>query len=197
MTDDRFSALLTDVRSCMHCRNHLPYMPNPIIQASARSRIAIIGQAPGSKVEQTGIPWNDPSGRELRRWLGVDDGLFYNPEFFALIPMGFCYPGKGRSGDLPPRPECAPLWHHRLFAGMPHIELTLLVGKYAQVYYLGKKEAASLTNTVRCFNSYLPAYFPLIHPSPRNKIWHKRNPWFMSDVVPVLRQAVGQIIENR
>ena len=195
MNED-FARLLAQVRSCTHCAAHLPNAPNPVVQAAANSRIAIIGQAPGRKVEQTGIPWNDPSGRELRLWLGVDDSDFYNPGLFALMPMGFCYPGKGTSGDLPPRPECAPLWHQRLLAGMPNIQLTLLIGKYAQVHYLGRKEVTSLTDTVRRFETYLPTYFPIIHPSPRNKMWHKRNPWFMDHVVPALRKTVHDIIRN-
>ncbi|WP_353186163.1 uracil-DNA glycosylase family protein [Parapedobacter lycopersici] len=189
--------LLIDIRSCTYCKAQLPHAPNPVIQAAADSKIAIIGQAPGQKVQKSGIPWDDQSGKELRRWLGVDTVQFYDPHLFALVPMGFCYPGKGKSGDLPPRPECAPLWHRKLFDGMPGIKLTLLIGKYAQAYYLGKAKTRSLTDTVLRFEHYLPAFFPLVHPSPRNKIWHKRNPWFSDTVVPLLQRSVSEIIGMR
>lgn len=187
-------SLLADIRSCTLCKAQLPYFPKPVVQAAADSKIAVIGQAPGQKVQNSGVPWDDQSGNELRRWLGVDDNLFYDPQLFALVPMGFCYPGKGRAGDLPPRPECAPLWHQKLFANMPELKLTVLIGQYAQAYYLGKTKARSLTDTVYRFEMYMPTYFPLVHPSPRNKIWHKRNPWFMTDIIPVLQRTVNTII---
>ena len=179
----------------MVCKDHLPHVPNPVVQASRRSKIVLIGQAPGRKVQVSGIPWNDQSGDELRRWLGVDKDQFYDAQVFALVPMGFCYPGKGVSGDLPPRPECAPLWHKKLFSNMPEIRLTVLIGQYAQKYYLGDSKKASLTDTVKNFSIYLPAYLPLVHPSPRNKIWQKKNPWFTGEVIPVLQQKVGEIVK--
>lgn len=187
--------LLSDIRGCMVCKDYLPHVPNPVVQASRRSKIVLIGQAPGRKVQESGIPWNDQSGDELRRWLGVDKDQFYDAQVFALVPMGFCYPGKGVSGDLPPRPECAPLWHKKLFSNMPEIRLTVLIGQYAQKYYLGDSKKASLTDTVKNFSIYLPAYLPLVHPSPRNKIWQKKNPWFTGEVIPVLQQKVGEIVK--
>lgn len=177
----------------MVCKNYLPHLPKPVIQAGAASKIAIIGQAPGQKVQNSGIPWDDQSGNELRRWLGVNKEQFYNDRLFALIPMGFCYPGKGVSGDLPPRLECAPLWHERLLSAMPEIKLVILIGQYAQKYYL-KDLKGSLTERVKNFEDYLPAYLPLVHPSPRNKIWQKKNPWFELEIVPVLREMVNEII---
>ena len=182
--------LLADIRSCTVCQSFLPNWPRPIVQASIASKIVIIGQAPGQKVQDSGIPWDDLSGNELRRWLGVDKEQFYNPELFALVPMGFCYPGKGKSGDLPPRPECAPLWHQPLLNNMTAIKLVILIGQYAHNYYLKDLKKASVTATVQRFNDYLPRYLPLVHPSPRNKIWQKRNPWFETDVVQVIRQIV-------
>jgi len=160
-------ALLREVRACTACAEHLPLGPNPVLRAGPTARILIVGQAPGTRVHHTGIPWNDPSGDRLRDWLQFDRALFYNSARIAIIPMGFCYPGRGASGDLPPRPECAPLWHPRLLAELPDLQLKLLVGKYAQDYYLGTRRQ-SLATTVRQFSQYLPEFFPLPHPSPRN-----------------------------
>jgi uracil-DNA glycosylase len=182
--------LLTTIRQCSVCAQHLPNPPKPVIQAAPSSRIAIIGQAPGQKVQNSGIPWDDQSGKELRRWLNVTEEQFYKPSLFALVPMGFCYPGRGKSGDLPPRPECAPLWHQKLLEQMPNIQLTLLFGHYAQQRYLGARYQATLTDNVRNFRLFLPAYLPLVHPSPRNKIWQKRNPWFEKEVIPELQGIV-------
>lgn len=170
------------------CLEHLPLGPRPIIAAHPKSRIAIIGQAPGSRVHHTGIPWDDPSGKQLRKWLGVNDEQFYDEKLFALIPMGLCYPGKGKSGDLPPRPECAPLWHKRLLDQMPHLKLTILIGQYAQQYYLGDKREKNLTETVRNYKKFLLDYFVLPHPSPRNRFWLTKNPWFQEKVLPVLQE---------
>jgi uracil-DNA glycosylase len=189
--------LLSEIRSCTLCEAHLPNAPRPVLAAEAGSRIVLIGQAPGRVVQETGIPWSDQSGRELRRWLGVDEATFYAPANFALIPMGFCYPGTGKSGDLPPRPECAAHWHARLIRGMKGARLFLLVGTYAQRHYLGGACGATVTDTVRGFRGYLPRYLPLVHPSPRNKIWHKRNPWFEADVVPELRRRVRMALEAK
>jgi len=178
----------------MVCKGYLPNLPKPVIQASVDAKIVIIGQAPGQKVQNSGIPWDDQSGNELRRWLGVTKEQFYDDRLFALIPMGFCYPGKGISGDLPPRPECAPLWHERLLNPVKEVRLTILIGQYAQNYYLKDIKKRSLTERVRNFKDYLPSFLPLVHPSPRNKIWQKRNPWFESEVVPWIREIADECI---
>lgn len=166
-----------------------------MVQFSPQSRLLIIGQAPGARVHESGIPWNDRSGERLRDWAGLDEETFYDPAQVALLPMGFCYPGKGASGDLPPRPECAPLWHARVLARLKKVGLTLLVGSYAQAYYLkafGKRRA--LADAVENFADFGPAFFPLPHPSWRSGIWMKRNPWFEQDVVPALRSAVRRVL---
>ena len=182
--------LLFQIRNCNHCQEHLPLGPRPIVAADPESKIVIIGQAPGTKVHQTGVPWDDPSGKQLKKWLNVTDEQFYNEKLFALIPMGFCYPGKGKSGDLPPRPECAPLWHRPLVEQMPNLKLTILIGQYAQSYYLKKAREKNLTETVRSYKNYLPNYFVLPHPSPRNRFWLSKNPWFEEEVLPDLRKRV-------
>lgn len=182
--------LLAEIKNCTHCVEHLPLGANPVMSAHPSSKIVIIGQAPGTKVHASGIPWNDPSGVQLRKWLNVDEDTFYNPEHFAIIPMGFCYPGKGSSGDLPPRPECAPLWHQRLLSGMKKVKLTLLIGQYAQQAYLGERVQRNLTETVKHHADYFPEYLPLPHPSPRNRFWMAKNEWFKSDVIPILQQEV-------
>ncbi|UAY50871.1 uracil-DNA glycosylase family protein [Ferruginibacter albus] len=176
------------------CEKHIEV--NPIISASKKSKIIIIGQAPGRLVHKTGIPWNDKSGDNLRKWLGVDKDSFYNADLFALIPMGFCYPGKGRSGDLPPRPECAPLWHNKLFSFIKDAQLVLLVGQYAQNYYLKDRAKPTLTETVRNFKTYLPYYLPLPHPSPRNNIWQAKNKWFEKELLPTLQKEVKAIVSK-
>jgi len=186
--------LIAEATACTLCKAFLPYPPRPVFSIGPQARILIIGQAPGQKVQDTGIPWNDASGKELRRWLGVSPEQFYNNQLFAIMPMGFCYPGKGASGDLPPRPECAPAWHQRLLAYMPHIQLTLLIGQYAQNYYLAGKAKPTLTQTVQAFKAYQPQYLPLVHPSPRNKIWQKKNPWFELEVVPYLQQTIRSLL---
>ncbi len=170
--------LLQTIRDCTHCAQHLPEGPRPIVQASPSARVLIIGQAPGSKVHKTGVPWDDPSGRLLRQWMGVSDEEFYDAKKIALVPMGFCYPGKGKTGDLPPRKECAPLWHPQLLGAMPEIKLTILIGMYAQKHILGSQAKATLTDTVKSYKNYLPQYLPLPHPSPRNRHWFQKNPWF-------------------
>lgn len=158
------------------------------MSAHPESKIVIIGQAPGRKVHNSGIPWDDASGDNLRRWLGVDKATFYDPKVFAILPMGFCFPGTGKSGDLPPRPECAPLWHERVLAEMHSVRKTLLIGQYAQAQYLGDRRGKTLTETVRNWRDYLPEFLPLPHPSPRNNIWMKKNPWFAEEVLPELRK---------
>jgi uracil-DNA glycosylase len=181
--------LLGEVRACLVCEPHLPFAPNPVLRAHRNARLLIIGQAPGTRVHATGIPWNDPSGDRLRNWLQIDREQFYDARQIAIIPMGFCYPGKGKSGDLPPRPECAPLWHERLQEQLPHLELRLLIGKYAQDYYLGSKRQ-SLAETVQHYADYLPEFLPLPHPSPRNIRWFRTNPWFEAEVIPALRKRL-------
>ncbi len=182
--------LLSEIRGCEVCKKYLPLGPRPIVSAHPQAKIAIIGQAPGTKVHKTGIPWDDPSGRQLRKWLNVTDEVFYDETKIALIPMGFCYPGKGKSGDLPPRPECAPLWHNPLWKGMPNLELVILIGMYSQKYYLKNMSKKTLTETVKSYKEFLPKYFPLPHPSPRNRFWLTKNPWFDKEVVPELKSLV-------
>lgn len=187
-------ALLQRIRACQLCANHLPLGPRPVLRAAASARLLIVGQAPGTRVHASGIPWNDPSGERLRAWLGIDRDTFYDESRVAIVPMGFCYPGKGTSGDLPPRPECAQTWHPQLLPRLPSIELTLLIGQYAQKYFLGAARGGDLTATVRAFRDYLPRYLPLPHPSPRNIGWFRRNPWFEAEVLPALRGRVHSLL---
>ncbi|WP_373377107.1 uracil-DNA glycosylase family protein [Cupriavidus nantongensis] len=188
--------LLTEVRACRACAQHLPLGPRPVVCAGAGARILIVGQAPGTRVHETGIPWNDASGDRLRQWLGVDDATFCDASQFAIIPMGLCYPGRGKGGDNPPRPECAPLWMDRLLAQLPSIALTLLVGQYAQRHFLGARRKPTLTETVRAWQDYAPGFIPLPHPSPRNQPWFKQHPWFESEVLPMLRERVARILPH-
>jgi uracil-DNA glycosylase len=193
VTETRYpslEALLTAVRNCRACEEHLPLGPRPVLRAEATARLLIVGQAPGTRVHATGIPWNDQSGERLRAWMGIDKDVFYDASRIAIIPMGYCYPGRGKSGDLPPRRECADLWLNRLLAELPQIELTLLVGQYAQRHFLGNRLKPSLTETVRNWQTYAPQYLPLPHPSPRNTLWLKRNPWFEQQLLPVLRNRI-------
>ncbi|MNX43607.1 Uracil DNA glycosylase superfamily protein [compost metagenome] len=187
-------ALLAEIRACRACEAYLPLGPRPIVQASASARLLIVGQAPSLTVHQTGVPWNDKSGDQLRRWLGIDREVFYDATRIAIMPMGYCYPGRGKSGDLPPRKECAPLWHDRLLAQMPHVALTLLIGQYAQRHFLGKTARGGVTETVEAFADYAPRFVPLPHPSPRNTAWFQHHPWFERDVLPVLRERVQQAL---
>lgn len=189
-------SLLKEIGLCKICEPHLPLGARPVVSGSSNSRVLIIGQAPGLKVHRTGIPWDDPSGRQLRKWLNVSDELFYDKELFALIPMGFCYPGKGKSGDLPPRKECAETWHKRLLDKITDARLTILIGNYAQKYYLGKDSGKSLTENVQNYNNFLPRYFPLPHPSPRNRFWLSKNPWFELEVLPELKKIIQETLEN-
>jgi uracil-DNA glycosylase len=193
--------LLAQVRACRHCQETLPLGPNPVLRAGSGARVLIVGQAPGTRVHASGIPWDDPSGDRLRRWLQLDSDRFYDESRIAIIPMGFCYPGRGKSGDLPPRPECAPLWHQRLLRALPDIRLVLLVGAYAQQYYLPQTPAAAqatrsetLAQRVQRWRDFGPDYFPLPHPSPRNTLWLRRNPWFEEEVVPALRTRLHRIL---
>lgn len=186
--------LLHKIAKCTVCAPHLPHGVRPVLSASAQSRIVIIGQAPGRKVHESGVPWQDQSGDTLRVWLGVDSQAFYDTKKFALVPMGFCYPGSGKTGDLPPRPECAPLWHERLLDMMRDVKLIILIGQYSQARYLGGHAGDTLTETVRAFRVHLPRFLALPHPSPRNRIWLRRNPWFETEVIPELRKRVERIL---
>jgi uracil-DNA glycosylase len=187
-------ALLADIRSCNACAAHLPMGARPVVQASASARLLIVGQAPSLTVHTTGVPWNDKSGEQLRRWLGIERDVFYDPARVAIMPMGYCYPGRGSSGDLPPRKECAGLWHERLLAQMKHIELTLLIGQYAQRHFLGSASKGGVTETVEAFAEYAPRFIPLPHSSPRNTGWFKHHPWFEREVLPVLRERVRHVL---
>ncbi|GAB3094483.1 uracil-DNA glycosylase family protein [Aestuariicella hydrocarbonica] len=188
------TSLLQQVRQCRHCEAELPLGANPVVQIHPDARLLIIGQAPGTRVHASGIPWDDPSGDRLRQWLGLDKHRFYNPKQVAIMPMGFCYPGKGKSGDLPPRPECAPQWHDQLLAQMPNIELTLCIGLYAQRHYL-PGPYKTLTERVGQWQHFIPKQLPLPHPSPRNRRWLQQHPWFESEVVPWLQDRVSQILD--
>lgn len=184
------AALLGEIRACRLCEAKLPLGPRPVLQASAQARLLVAGQAPGARVHASGIPWHDASGRRLRDWLGLEETAFYDPARVALVPMGFCYPGRAGSGDAAPLPLCRRTWHPRLLPLLPDVRLVVAVGQHAQAYFLGNLRKASLTDTVRAWREYGPRLLPLPHPSPRNVGWFKRNPWFEGDVLPVLRQRV-------
>jgi uracil-DNA glycosylase len=187
--------LLREIRACRVCAAHLPLGPRPVLRVRPSARLLIIGQAPGTKVHASGIPWNDRSGDRLRDWLAVDRDTFYDERRVAVMPMGFCYPGvDANGGDRPPRPECAPRWHAQVLAWLPRIELTLLVGSYAQAYYLGKQRRATMSETVQAWRDYAPDYLPLPHPSWRNTGWLKRNPWFERELLPELRARVHALL---
>ena len=190
------AAPLAAVRACTVCAPHLPHGVRPVVQLGASARLVIVGQAPGSKVHASGIPWQDDSGDRLLGWLGIDRPTFDDPDQVAMIPMGFCYPGGGKAADLPPRPECAPLWHDRLLALLPQRRLTLLVGLHAQTRYLPDRATKTLTETVRDFRTHAPGHFPLPHPSWRSVTWMKRNPWYADEVLPALRAAVRAALDD-
>ena len=191
----RFAPLMTEVRACTICAPHLPHGPRPVLQLHPKARLLIAGQAPGRKVHESGIPFDDASGNRLREWMGVTRDVFYDPASVAILPMGFCYPGTGKSGDLPPRPECAPAWREQLLGHLPHLEVTLVIGKYAQAYHLDEAKS-SLTETVRAWRDFWPSTIPLPHPSPRNNIWLHKNPWFTADLLPLLRQRVEAVLSR-
>lgn len=182
--------LAEQARQCKVCEPFLVDGVRPVFSVHPQAKVLIVGQAPGRKVHESGVPWNDASGRRLRQWLAVDEATFYNPAIFGIVPMGFCFPGTGKSGDLPPRKECAPLWHKPMLELMPELELILLIGQYAQKYYLGKNRKKNLTETVKHHAEYLPRFLPLPHPSPRNQLWLKKNPWFEAEVVAFLQAQV-------
>ncbi len=193
MPANPIARLLNDVRACTACAD-LPLGPRPIVQLDHRARILIAGQAPGVRAHNAGIPFDDPSGDRLRDWMGIDRETFYDPSRIAILPMGFCYPGTGKSGDLPPRPECAALWRNKLLAKLPNLDLTLVIGQYALNWHLPESRALSVTDAVRSWRSHMPGVLPLPHPSPRNNRWLKTNPWFEADVLPTLRERVGALI---
>ncbi len=185
--------LLGEIRACRLCAAHLPLGPRPVLRASATARLLIVGQAPGTKVHASGVPWDDASGKRLRTWLDMTPECFYDETRIAIVPMGFCYPGKQGSGDAPPRPECRATWHPRLLPLLPDIGLTLLIGQYAQAYFLGDRRKATLTDTVRAWREYAPDVLPLPHPSPRNIGWFTANPWFEAEVLPALRARIDEL----
>lgn len=189
------TALLAEVRACTLCASHLPLGPRPVLQMQASARILIASQAPGRKVHDTGIPFNDASGERLRAWLGISREVFYDPKQIAILPMGFCFPGTGKSGDLPPRPECAVKWRKTLLARLKKLQLTLVIGQYAMAYHLPGK-SGTLTEVVRDWRKYWPLTVPLPHPSPRNNLWLKRNPWFERELIPVLRDRVSAVLQR-
>lgn len=191
MTD--LLTLLSEVRSCTLCAQDLPLGARPVLQVHANARILIAGQAPGTRVHASGIPFDDPSGERLREWLGITRDVFYDPEQIAILPMGFCYPGTGNSGDLPPRPECAPAWRIALLSHLKRIKVTIVLGKYAQDYHFGKT-GMSVTDLAKSWETHWPHLVPLPHPSPRNNLWLRRNPWFEKDLLPNLRRAVDEAL---
>lgn len=197
---ERFSTLLKDIRACRRCIEDpagapLPHEPRPVVQATVSARIAIFGQAPGTRVHASGKPFTDPSGDRLRDWLGIGEDIFYDEKRVAIIPMGFCFPGlDAKGGDLPPRKECAPLWRARLMAALPNLQTAILVGQYAQKWHLGKDAKKTLTETVGAWADYAPTYFPTPHPSWRNNAWLKKNPWFEASLLPVLRKKVRETL---
>ncbi len=185
--------LLDEIRGCQICAAHLPLGPRPVVQIHSDARILIAGQAPGRRVHTSGVPFQDPSGVRLREWMGVDEDVFYDPRLVAILPMGFCFPGTGKSGDNPPRPECAPAWRQSVLDKLTEVRLTLVLGRYAQAYHLGGT-AASVTEAVASWREYWPEMLPLPHPSPRNQAWFKRNGWFEEDILPKLRERVTDLV---
>jgi uracil-DNA glycosylase len=188
-----YSTLLTEVRACKICEAHLPLGARPVLQLHPKARVLIAGQAPGKKVHDSGVPFDDASGNRLREWMGVTREVFYDPEKIAILPMGFCYPGTGKSGDLPPRPECAPAWRKQLLGELRHLEVTLVIGRYAQAYHFGET-GATVTDLVKSWRSYWPQIIPLPHPSPRNNLWLRRNPWFEAELLPSLRERLSEVL---
>jgi uracil-DNA glycosylase len=193
----KLETLLQEVRACRICEAALPHGCRPVVRASAKARLLIVGQAPGRIVHETGIPWNDRSGDRLRDWLEIDRERFYDEKQIAIIPMGFCFPGTDSAGgDKPPRPECGPTWHPKLMPLLKNLQLTLLVGSYAQAFYLEAARKATMTETVHSFADYLPQFLPLPHPSWRNTAWIKRNPWFEKELLPELRKRVRKALKG-
>ena len=187
--------LLEEVRRCTLCADRLPHAPRPVLQLHPEARILVAGQAPGRRVHESGAPFSDASGDRLREWLGMSSEVFYDPRRVAILPMGFCFPGAGRSGDLPPRPECAPAWREKLMAHLTGVRLTLVIGSYAQAYHM-PDSGSSVTAAVQSWREYWPHTVPLPHPSPRNNLWLRKNPWFEEEVVPQLRARVNEVLEE-
>jgi|TARA_R110002072_G_scaffold122273_1_gene256762 uracil-DNA glycosylase len=194
MTKSALNVIASNAKQCTLCENHLIDGLHPVFQVGHTAKILIAGQAPGSKVHLSGIPFDDKSGERLRHWMGINKATFYNPDKIAILPMGFCYPGRGKSGDLPPRPECAPQWRQQFLDHMPNIQLTLVIGSYAQQWHIKDRLQKNLTETVRQWEIYWPTLLPLPHPSPRNNIWLKKNEWFERDVVPQMRERIKGLI---
>lgn len=192
---NQLKVLLSEVRGCTHCSMHLPHGTRPVLQYHPSAKILIAGQAPGRKVHESGIPFNDASGDRLRDWMGVTKEVFYDSTQIAILPMGFCYPGTGPSGDLPPRPECAPLWREKLLSRLNNLKLTLVIGEFAQAYHL-PEASSSVTSRVEAWRDHWPNTVPLPHPSPRNNIWLRRNPWFEQDMVPALQQRTAEVLRG-
>ncbi len=190
------SRVSAEARACTLCKRQLPFKPNPVFLVGRTARLMIVGQAPGRRVHETGIPWNDPSGDVLREWLALDRETFYDTSRIAIVPIGLCYPGTVGGADLPPRPECAPLWQPKFRAALPGVRLTLLVGRYAQAFHLKKFNKRTLADTVRAYHEYVPEFFPLPHPSWRNRLWLKKNAWFETEVIPALRRRVDACIRQ-
>lgn len=190
-----FRELVSRVRACTLCADSLPCVPRPVIQVSESARLLVVGQAPGRRVHQTGLPFNDPSGDRLRQWLDLSREEFYDEQKLAILPMGFCYPGTGKSGDLPPRPECAPAWRQALLERLPHVALTLVIGQYAHAWHL-PKASRSVTENVRQWRQYWPNLVPMPHPSPRNNLWLRRNPWFEEEVIPTLQSRIRSLLRS-
>jgi uracil-DNA glycosylase len=188
--------LLDDIRACRVCEDSLADGPRPIVQVGSDARVVVIGQAPGRRVHESGVPWDDPSGVRLRDWLGVTADQFYDRHQVALIPMGFCYPGSGKSGDLPPRPECAPPWHERLLNELPADRLEVIIGRYAQARYVASG-GTTLTDTVKRWRTYLPEQAVMPHPSPRNRRWLSNNPWFEVEAIPAIRARVREVLGRK
>ena len=194
MPRDALPSLLESIRACRRCEAHLPLGPRPVVVAHRSARVLIAGQAPGARVHASGVPWDDPSGARLREWLGTSEDVFYDAHRVALVPMGFCYPGRGPRGDHPPRPECAREWHGHLLPQLSQLGLTVVIGKYAQAYHL--RQAASVTDTVAAWRDFLPSHIPLPHPSPRNNPWLRRHPWFEAELLPELRERVAVLLSS-
>ena len=191
-----FNTLINEVKNCEVCKPFLPSGPRPVFQLHPKAVILLVGQAPGRKVHETGIPFDDPSGARLRDWMGIDRATFYNAKKIAILPMGFCYPGTGKSGDLPPRPECVPTWREQLLRQIPNIQLTLVIGQYAQGYHLVGSRYKTVTETVKAWKEFWPTLLPLPHPSPRNNIWLKRNPWFKKELLPILQSQIKMLLRD-
>jgi len=193
----KFYLVLQDVQACAVCHQELPLGPRPVLQLHPNASMLIAGQAPGRTVHVRGIPFDDPSGDRLREWMGINRNTFCDARKIAILPMGFCYPGTGRTGDLPPRPECAATWRVKLLAHLPNIKLILVIGQYAQDYHLPDSPYSTVRETVKVWKDFWPERLPLPHPSPRNNMWLKRNPWFTTELLPILREQVQTILETR